>query len=109
VTNVHHPNRFAHRERIWYDYVCPHQKEKNDTNDVTTGYFFRKIIMIEDKHNHTIFFLCVQNGWDGGHWSPLRKVYGRNRDLVDRYGISVSQMTTDMFHKSLYFSKRLFL
>jgi hypothetical protein len=36
----------------------------------------------------------------GGHWSPLRKVYGRNRDLVDRYGISVSQMTTDMFHKS---------
>jgi hypothetical protein len=47
VTNVHHPNRFAHRERIWYDYVCPHQKEKNDTNDVATGYFFRKIIMID--------------------------------------------------------------
>ena len=47
VTSVHHPNRFAHRERIWYDYVCPHQKEKNDTNDVTTGYFFRKIIMID--------------------------------------------------------------
>ena len=30
--------------------------------------------------------------------SSLRKFYGRNHDLVDRYGISVSQMTTDMFH-----------
>jgi hypothetical protein len=32
--------------------------------------------------------------------SPLRKFYGRHHDLVDRYGISVSQMTTDMFHLS---------
>jgi hypothetical protein len=30
--------------------------------------------------------------------SSLRKYYGRHHDLVDRYGISVSQMTTDMFH-----------
>ena len=30
----------------------------------------------------------------------LRKVYGRHHDLVDRYGISMSQMTTDMFHLS---------
>ena len=30
----------------------------------------------------------------------LRKVYGHHHDLVDRYGISVSQMTTDMFHLS---------
>jgi hypothetical protein len=28
------------------------------------------------------------------------KFYGRHHDLVDRYGISVSQMTTDMFHLS---------
>jgi len=27
--------------------------------------------------------------------SSLRKFYGRHHDLVDRYGISVSQMTTD--------------
>ena len=26
------------------------------------------------------------------------KFDGSNRDLVDRYGISVSQMTTNMFH-----------
>jgi hypothetical protein len=26
-----------------------------------------------------------------------QKAYGRHHDLVDRYGISVSQMTTDMF------------
>ena len=47
VTNVHQPNRFAHNERIWHDYLCPHKKEKNDTNDVTTGYFLRGIIMID--------------------------------------------------------------
>ena len=32
--------------------------------------------------------------------SSLRKFYGRHHDLVDRHGISVSQMTTDMFHLS---------
>jgi hypothetical protein len=30
--------------------------------------------------------------------SSLRTFYGRHLDLIDRYGISVSQMTTDMFH-----------
>ena len=32
--------------------------------------------------------------------SSLRKLYGRHHDLVDRYGISMSEMTTDMFHWS---------
>jgi hypothetical protein len=32
--------------------------------------------------------------------SSLQIFYGRQLDLVDRYGISVSQMTTDMFHFS---------
>ena len=32
--------------------------------------------------------------------SSLRKCYGPHHDLVDRYGISVSQMTTNMFHLS---------
>jgi hypothetical protein len=34
--------------------------------------------------------------------SSFRKFYGRHNvnDLVDRYGIYVSQMTTDMFHLS---------
>ena len=53
-----------------------------------------------DKDNHTIFYFCVQHGWAGGHWSSLRKFYGRNHDLVDHYGISMLQMTTDMFHLS---------
>ena len=30
--------------------------------------------------------------------SSLRKFYGRHHDLVNRYVVSVSQMTTDMFH-----------
>ena len=34
------------------------------------------------------------------HRFLLVKFYGRHHDLVDRYGISVSQMTTDMFHLS---------
>ena len=33
--------------------------------------------------------------------SWLRKFYGHHHDLVDRYGISVSQMTKDMFPLSL--------
>ena len=53
-----------------------------------------------EKDIHTIFFLCVQNCWDAGHWSLLRKFYGRNHNLIDCYGISVSQMTTDKFHLS---------
>ena len=32
--------------------------------------------------------------------SSLRKFYGPHHDLVDRYGIYVSRMTTDMFHLS---------
>ena len=32
--------------------------------------------------------------------SSLRKFYGHHHDLVDRFGISESQMTTDMFHLS---------
>jgi hypothetical protein len=36
-----------------------------------------------------------------GYKFPLRKFYGCHHDLVDRYGISLSQMTTDMFHLSL--------
>ena len=40
--------------------------------------------------------------------SSLRKFYGRHHDLVDRYGISVSQMTTDMFHLSWTLTYRFF-
>ena len=32
--------------------------------------------------------------------SSFRKFYSRHHDLVDHYGISVSQMTTEMFHVS---------
>ena len=32
--------------------------------------------------------------------SSLRMFYGLKHDLVNRYGTSVSQMTTDMFHLS---------
>jgi len=32
--------------------------------------------------------------------SSLPKFYGRHHDLVDRYGITMSQMITDIFHLS---------
>ena len=35
--------------------------------------------------------------------SSLRKCYGRHHDLDDRYGISVSQMTTNIFHWRKHF------
>ena len=47
------------------------------TSFVSFLHFFR------DKDNHTIFSLCVQNCWAGGRWSSLRKLYGRNHNLVD--------------------------
>jgi hypothetical protein len=43
----------------------------------------------------------LNQGFLLGKWkSSLRKLYGRHHDLVDRYGISVSIMTTDMFYLS---------
>ena len=48
-------------------------------------------------HNHLTLTLTNRYVSDK---SSRRKLYGRHRDLVDRYGISVSQMTTDMFHLS---------
>jgi len=48
--------------------------------------------------------LCQRNYWTKCSSvklkSSLRKFYGRHHDMVDRYGISVSQMTTDMYHLS---------
>jgi hypothetical protein len=53
--------------------------------------FVSFLLFYGDKDNHTIFYFCVQHGWAGGHWSSLRKFYGRNHDLVDHYGISMLQ------------------
>ena len=36
--------------------------------------------------------------------SSLRKCYGRHHAFADRYGLFLSQMTTDMFHFSTHFS-----
>jgi hypothetical protein len=38
--------------------------------------------------------------------ASLRKVYGRHLDLVDRYGIYVPQVTTDMFHGCYLWSRK---
>ena len=41
--------------------------------------------------------------------SSLRKFYGRHHDLVNRYGVFVSQMTTDMFRLSYSLSGPIFI
>ena len=41
--------------------------------------------------------------------SPLRKFYGRHHELIDRYGITVSKMISDMFLTSLLQSPSLSL
>ena len=38
-----------------------------------------------EKDNHTILFVCVQNGLADGHWTSLRNFTVGNRDLGDRY------------------------
>ena len=50
----------------------------------------RGLLLTRKPMNQGFFLVKVKS-------SP-RKFYGRHHYLVDRYGISVSQMTTDMFH-----------
>jgi hypothetical protein len=28
MTNVHQPNRFGHKQIVWYDYIFPHTKDE---------------------------------------------------------------------------------
>ena len=28
MTNVHQPNRFGHKQILWYDYIFPHKKDE---------------------------------------------------------------------------------
>ena len=63
--------------------------------DINHGYsplYYSVVVLVIssflwEKDIPTIFFLCVQHGWDGGHWSLLRKFYGPNHNLIDCYGI----------------------
>ena len=56
-------------------------------------YFLDRGLLLTRKLLNQGFFLVKLK-------SSLRKFYGRHHDLVDHYGISVSQMTTDMLHLS---------
>ena len=49
---------------------------------------------------HKIFLIRCSNNYVIKLRSSLRKFYGHHHDLVNRCGISMSQMTTDMFHSS---------
>ena len=55
--------------------------------------FLDRVLLLTRKLLNQVFLLVKLK-------SSLRTFYGRHHDLVDRYGISVSQMTTDVFHLS---------
>ena len=52
----------------------------------------RGLLLTRKLLNHGFLFVKLK--------SSLRKFYGHHHDLGNRYRISVSQMTTDMFHLS---------
>jgi hypothetical protein len=56
-------------------------------------HFLDRVLLLTRKLLNQVFLLVKLK-------SSLRTFYGRHHDLVDRYGISVSQMTTDVFHLS---------
>jgi hypothetical protein len=55
--------------------------------------FIDRVLLLTRKLLNQGFLLVKLN-------SSFRKLYCRHHDMVARYGISVSQMTTDMFHLS---------
>ena len=67
---------------IWYSRACGSYQDFHDRGLLLT----RKLL------NQGFLLVTLE--------SSLRKVYGRHNGLINRYGISVSQMTTDMFHLS---------
>jgi hypothetical protein len=58
------------------------------------------ILLVQNSHHSLAHLVLHQEYLLIKLKSSLRKSYGRHRDLVDRYGIYVSQMTMDMFHLS---------
>jgi hypothetical protein len=50
------------------------------------------------KKNNVIRRLLIPEFQEVKLTSPQRKFNDHHHDLVDRYGVSVSQLTTDMFH-----------
>jgi hypothetical protein len=80
------PKTLAMREEVELDTLSKWVKLNTPSNSQTEEEF-------EDTKGVIIICKSKKN-----RQHNLRKFYGRFHDLVDRYGISVSQMTTDMFH-----------
>jgi hypothetical protein len=78
-------HQYLNMEYIRYSRACGSNQDFLDIGLVLT----RKLL------NQGILLVKLQ--------SVLRKLYGHHHDLVDRYGIYVSQITTDMFHCRKHF------
>jgi len=73
--------------------VSPHAlKTIQNTCDSFLDFLDRGLLLTRKLLNQGFLLVKIK--------SSLRKLYGRHHDLVNCYGIAVSQMTTDMFHLS---------
>ena len=72
---------------IWYSRTCGSYQD----------FLHRGLLLIRKLRNQGFLLVKLK--------SSLQKFYGCHHDLVDRYGISVSQLTTDMFHLSVNTSR----
>jgi hypothetical protein len=73
-------------------------KRKFNQNKNTTQYVSDTITRIQEKLEDTKGAIIIRISKKNRQQNVL--TYCRHHDLVDRYGISVSQITTDMFHLS---------
>jgi hypothetical protein len=75
--------------------VISHEWGKDQEVFTTSGIYpwlFVTLIFYNGQRNPGFLFVKLK--------SSLRTFYGRHHDFVDRYKISVSQITTDIFHLS---------
>jgi len=90
---IHSQEKRKEASPIFFNFTFRYIDDVLSLNNASFGDFVDRIypIELEIKDTTEILFLLVKLK------SSLRKFYGRHHN---RYGISVSQMTTDMFHLS---------
>jgi len=67
-------------------------------DNISFIFIFKILIMYISSIQHRQYLLRVMKFLFFLLKSSLRRSYGCHHDMIDRYGISVLQITTDMFH-----------
>ena len=77
--------------------------------ELKTRFLYLNVFRVSEGYSLTLTYnTCVQgSSWTGQGFlvvkmkPSLRKLYERHHDLINRYGISMSQITTDIYPSSL--------